>query len=97
MYRKSQIAKRLEAKQKRCAAMRAAKERKRVERAEAMRDVGGLVTDGCLGTHTIRLLAWPGDDRRVAVVVDGQHRQARTMRGVWRCLCRMIVNAKGNR
>ena len=53
-----------------------ARERMRLERTEAMRDVGGLVTDGCLGAHSVRLLAWP-DGKHVAVTVDGRHhRQA---------------------
>lgn len=69
----------------------AARERNRLARAESMRDVGGLVTDGCLGAHTIRLMAWPGDERRLAVVVDGQHRQARTLRGVIRCVAQMVT------
>ncbi len=40
MYRKSIRTKRLEAKRKRCAAMRAAKERKRMERVSAMNGKG---------------------------------------------------------
>lgn len=57
---------------------------------EALRDVGGCVTDGCLGDHTIRLLAWPDEDRHYAVTVDGEHRQARTLRGVVRVLAEMV-------
>jgi len=55
MYRKSIRTKRLEAKRKRCAAMRASKERKRMERVSAMTDVGGITTDGILGEHSIRI------------------------------------------
>ena len=95
MYRKSHSRKQYESKVSKCAAMRAAKARKRIERAESMVDCGGLVTDGCLGNHTIRLLAWPDDGQRVAIVVDGQHRQARTLRGVWRSIATMIGNTKG--
>jgi len=90
MFRKSWRAIVLQRKRERCAAMRRAKERLRTERAESLRDVGGLVTDGCLGAHTIRLLAWPTDDRRLAVIVDGRHKQARTLRGVMRCVAEMI-------
>lgn len=71
----------------------AAKNLKRVERVAALRDVGGLTTDGCLGVHSIRLLAYPDESEvRLAVVVDGQHRQARTLRGVVRCVARMVLN-----
>lgn len=55
------------------------------------RDVGGLTTDGVLGKHTVRLMAcdeWSAE--RLAVVVDGQHRQARTVRGVARVMGEMI-------
>ena len=90
MYRKCVSGSRYGAKVQKCAAMRAAKARRRMEQTAAMRDVGGLVTDGCLGAHTVRLLAWPDDTRRLAVVVDGQHRQARTRRGIVRCVAAMI-------
>lgn len=92
MYRKSVITRRLQAKRERCARARAAKERKRLDTAGQWQDVGGIVTDGCLGRHTIRLLACDGySDHRLAVVVDGRHRQARTYRGVLRCLARMVT------
>jgi hypothetical protein len=91
MYRKSRRAIRLEAKRKRCAAMRAAKERKRLAESEGLRDVGGFVTDGNLGQHTVRLLAWPGDERAMAIRVDGRERRPRTCRGVWRCMAVMIA------
>ena len=67
----------------------AARDRIRLERSETMRDVGGLSTDGCLGVHTVRLLAWP-DGSHVAVTVDGRHRQARTLRGVVRIMAEMV-------
>jgi len=89
MYRKSLCAIRKERKVNRCAQMRAAKERRRVERAEAVRDVGGFITDGCLGFHEVRLMVYP-DGERLAVVVDGKHRQARTYRGILRCAATMI-------
>ncbi len=38
----------------------------------------------------IRLLAYPESGRWVAVVVDGVHKRPRTLRGVWRCLGRMV-------
>ena len=60
---------------------------------EAMRDVGGLTTHGCLGVHNIRLLAYPDDSRAVAVVVDGRHRRPRSLRGLVRCLAKMIFAA----
>lgn len=70
----------------------AARERKRLAYAESLRDCGGIATDGCLGAHTIRLLAYPDSPRAVAVVFDGQHRRPRTLRGVLRCIAKMIGN-----
>ena len=90
MYRKSLITIGLEAKRKRCSAMREAKERKRIQMSESLRDVGGIITDGCLGVHHIRLMVYPDDARAVAVVVDGMHRRPRSMRGLVRCLAMMI-------
>ena len=90
MYRKSIRTKRLEAKRKRCAAMRAAKQRKRMERVSAMIDVGGIRTDGIFGAHSIRLLSYGDCRRHYAITVDGEHRQARTERGILRCMARML-------
>jgi len=90
MYRKSLRTKRLEAKRKRCAAMRATKERKRMERVSAMTDVGGITTDGILGDHSIRILSYGDEGRHYAITVDGEHRQARTERGILRCVTQMI-------
>ena len=94
MYRKSIRQSRLEAKRKRCADMRRAKERKRVERGLALRDVGGLVTDGCLGVHVVRLLAYPEAEKHLAVRVDGKEKRARTLRGIVRVIAEMILKAK---
>ena len=94
MYRKTVQMLKLERKRKRCAAMRAAKDRIRMERTAAMRDVGGIVTDGCLGAHVVRLMAFDADEKHLAVVVDGRHRKARTLRGLVRCMARMIVARK---
>lgn len=93
MYRKSIRTKRLEAKRKRCAAMRAAKERKRMEFGATMRDVGGITTDGILGAHKVRILAYGDGENRYAITVDGEHRQARTERGIIRCIARMICKS----
>lgn len=90
MYHKSLRAIRLESKRKRCAAMRAAKERKRMEQAHAMLDVGGFTTDGIIGQHTVRILSYGDEGRHYAITVDGEHRQARTERGILRCLARMV-------
>lgn len=91
MYRKSIIAKRKEAKAKRCAQMRAAKERKRIALSTSLKDVGGFVTDGCLGNHVVRFMAFP-DGERLAVVIDWNHRKFRTYRGVLRCIAKMVIN-----
>ena len=69
----------------------AAKERKRQALADEWRDVGGFVTDGCLGKHTVRLLM--SEDYSVshyAVLCDGRVRQPRTRDGVLRCLRDMV-------
>lgn len=71
----------------------AGRERKRMERAADMVDVGGLTTDGCLGAHSIRLLAGPDGGNHLAIVADGRHRQARTLRGIIRCIAIMIYKA----
>jgi hypothetical protein len=67
-----------------------ARARLRRERAEAWRDVGGFVTDGALGRHVVRLLAREGYGPRLAVTVDGEHRDARTLRGVVRRMGIMV-------
>ena len=90
MYRKSFRTKRLEAKRKRCVEMRAAKERKRMERVSAMTDVGGIRTDGILGEHSIRILSYGDEGRHYAMTVNGEHRQARTERGILRCVAQMV-------
>lgn len=90
MYRKSIRTKRLEAKRKRCAAMRAAKERKRMEFGSTLHDVGGITTDGLFGAHSIRLLSYNDGEPHYAITVDGEHRQALTERGILRCMARML-------
>ena len=90
MYRKPHRRTIHERKVAKCAAMRKAKERKRMAAAESMRDVGGFTTDGCLGTHRVRLLAYPGDVAALAITVDGQHRRPRTLRGVVRCVAALV-------
>ena len=69
-----------------------AKASKRISESESLIECGGCLTWGSLGHHDIRLLAYP-DGGSVAVVVDGQHKRPRTLRGVWKCLAKMM--AKG--
>ena len=90
MYRKSIHAKRLEAKRKRCAAMRLAKARKRMEFGSTMNDVGGITTDGLFGAHKIRFLSYGDGEPHYAITVDCEHRQARTERGILRLLAGMV-------
>ena len=90
MYRKSIRTIRLEAKRKRCATMRAAKARKRMEFGSTMLDVGGITTDGLLGAHSIRLRSYGDGGNHYAITVDGEHRQARTERGIIRCIAKMV-------
>jgi len=80
----------LEAKRKRCAAMRAAKQRKRMEFGATMLDVGGITTDGLFGDHSIRILSYGDGEPHYAITVDGEHRMARTERGILRILAKMI-------
>ena len=75
---------------RKCANMRAAKARKRMEQGSTMLDVGGITTDGLFGAHSIRLLSYGYGEPRYAITVDGEHRQARTERGILRCLAKMI-------
>jgi hypothetical protein len=67
-----------------------------VQSTAEWQDVGGFVTDGCLGEHTVRLLFSPDyDERMLAITVDGEHRRPRTLRGVEKCITKMVV--KGHR
>ena len=75
---------------RKCANMRAAKDRKRIERTAAMLDVGGITTDGIFGAHKIRMLSYNDGEPRYAITVDGEHRMARTERGIIRLLSEMI-------
>ena len=75
---------------RKCANMRAAKARKRMEQGSTMLDVGGFTTDGILGRHSIRVLSYGDGENRYAITVDGEHRQARTERGIIRLLARMV-------
>lgn len=71
-----------------------ARARLRIERAKAWKDVGGFVTDGVLGCHRVRLLVCEGySDHRLAITVDGEHRNARTLRGVGRRMALMLFGA----
>jgi hypothetical protein len=91
MYRKTYRRKKCESKVSRLRAnQRAAKERKRIAEACHWRDVGGFTTDGILGNHKVRLLAKDDEDKWLAVFVDGQAKQPRTMRGIKNCIADMI-------
>lgn len=74
---------------RKCVNMRAAKERKRMEFGATLRDVGGITTDGLFGAHKVRILSYGDGGNHYAITVDGEHRQARTERGVLRLLARM--------
>lgn len=68
----------------------AAKERKRMEFGSTLHDCGGFTTDGIFGSHSIRVLSYGDGVRHYAITVDGEHRQARTERGILRCVAQMI-------
>lgn len=90
MFRKSLTALKKERKHARAMAGVEARRRKRMELGASMRDVGGIATDGIFGTHKIRLLSYGDGEPHYAITVDGEHRMARTERGVIRILARMI-------
>ena len=90
MFRKSLTALKKERKHARAMAGVEARRRKRMEFGASMRDVGGITTDGIFGTHKIRLLSYGDGEPHYAITVDGEHRMARTERGVIRILARMI-------
>lgn len=72
-----------------------ARQDKRSREADAMQVVGTITTTGCLGSHTIELLA--GDnysETHVAIRVDGEPRKPRTMRGVHKCISQMIFKTQ---
>lgn len=71
--------------------MRSAKARKRMEFGSTMHDCGGFTSNGIFGQHAIRILSYGDGGNHYAVTVDGEHRQARTERGILRCLAKMIA------
>lgn len=90
MYRKTARTMALERKRRRCASMRAAKERKRLAFGSTLHDCGGIATDGIFGAHRIRILSYGDGGNYYAITVDGEHRVARTERGILRVLAKMI-------
>jgi len=90
MFRKSLTAIQKQRKHARAMAGVSARRRKRMEFSSTMLDVGGITTDGLLGAHSIRLLSYGDGGNHYAITVDGEHRQARTERGIIRCLARMV-------
>ena len=90
MYRKSLTSIQKERKHARAMAGVEARRRKRMEFGSAMLDVGGITTDGILGAHSIRLLSYGDGGTHYAITVDGEHRQARTERGIIRCIAKMV-------
>lgn len=89
MYRKTLTTLRLESKRRKCAAMRAAKARKRIRQAVDAIDVGGIRTNGVMGQHEIRLLR-ASDRPNLLVVVDGEPKEPKTYLGVWRLPAKQI-------
>ena len=90
MYRKSLTTLQKERKHARAMAGVEARRRKRMEFGATLRDVGGITTDGIFGAHSIRLLSYGDGEPHYAITVDGEHRQARTERGVLRLLAGMV-------
>ena len=90
MWRKSLTAIQKQRKHDRAMAGVAARRRKRMEYGFTMLDVGGIATDGLFGTHKIRILSYGDGEPHYAITVDGEHRRARTERGILRLLARMV-------
>lgn len=90
MFRKSLTARKKERKHARAMAGVEARRRKRTEFGTTMQDVGGITTDGLFGSHNIRLLSYGDAELHYAITVDGEHRQARTERGIIRLLAKMV-------
>ena len=90
MFRKSLTLRQKERKHARAMACVEARRRKRMEFGSKLRDVGGIATDGLFGAHSIRILSYGDGEPHYAITVDGEHRQARTERGILRVLARMI-------
>lgn len=90
MWRKSLTAIQKQRKHNRAMAGVEARRRKRMEFGATLHDAGGIATDGLFGAHAIRFLSYGDGEPRYAVVVDGEHRMARTERGILRILAKMI-------
>lgn len=90
MFRKSLTARKKERKRASAMAGVEARRRKRMEFGSTMHDVGGITTDGLFGAHSIRLLSYGDAEPHYAIVVDGEHRLARTERGILRCVAQMV-------
>ncbi len=90
MFRKSLTAIMKERKHARAMKGVEARRKKRMEFCSTQHDVGGFKTDGLLGEHVVRILSYGDGGRHYAITVDNEHRQARTERGIVRCLARMV-------
>jgi hypothetical protein len=67
-----------------------ARERKRMSEACRWKDVGGFLTYGVLGVHSVMLSAKDDESKYLAVSVDGKARQARTLNGIKKCIAEML-------
>ena len=90
MFRKSITAIQKQRKHDRAMKGVEARRKKRMEFGSTMHDVGGFKTDGLMGEHVVRILSYGDAEPHYAITVDGEHRQARTERGIIRCIARMI-------
>jgi hypothetical protein len=85
MYRKSRRAIKLERKRMQWATMRAAKERRRREDAQAAECVGVVTFEGPMfgGKHELRCLYLPSySETHLMIEIDGRPHRPRTVRGV---------------
>lgn len=92
MWRKSIQRIRHERKVKKCAAMRSAKDRKRLAQAQSVQEVGQIVFSGLMfgGEHTLRCLD-AGDGTHLLIEIDGQAHKPKSWRGVMRMVCKRLT------
>lgn len=73
----------------------AAKARKRMAEVGEMTEIGTIYTSGVFGAHSIHALARSDrDERWLYIVCDHQAKRPRTLRGVLRCLAKMVYEQR---
>lgn len=91
MYRKTVMTNKLQRKREKCAAMRAAKERKRIEDAANDVEVGTIIFNGPMfnGRHILTLFARDGE-KHLFPTVDSRPFKPVTIKGLRRMIAERI-------